>query len=742
MYSFPIFTRTTARLATAVSIITLACAAFAQPPPSASLPDVIVADFEAETYGTWKVEGEAFGSGPASGTLPGQQSVSGFEGKRLVNSFHNGDRTTGSLTSPAFTIERPWLNFLIGGGGHPGVTCMNLVIDGQVILSATGPNTKPGGREDLQAASWNVAAHVGKTAVLQIVDQHKGGWGHINVDHIVQSDAKSAPVLVPLEKTLLVSGSHLIVPISNLGRSGQALLLGLYEGEKLVQSFNVVLPRDDDPHWLAAYPLSAFGLQGRQMRIAPVDGVLAPEALRASFDQIRIGSASEALKADDYAQPYRNQFHASTRRGWTNDPNGMVFHDGVYHLYYQHNPFGIQWGNMHWGHFTSTDLIHWEEKPITLLQKTVKDMAFSGGGFVDFNNSAGLGKDTLFIAFTSTGRGECLAYSKDGGITFTELPENPVVTHKGRDPKILWYVPENKWVMAVYNNERCAETDAIPPAKGTEKHALANIAFWESKNLRQWTRTGAFTDADRDAVYECPEWFPLPVPGNPGETRWILLGAQNRYYIGHFDGKTFIKESGPHGTRHGAFYAAQTFNDIPDGRRIQIGWLQTDSYHEQFPDQIANQAFTLPHELTLRQTDEGLRVAFSPVAETEKLRGEILAEGKDLTMAQAHELLQKCQRELSEVLIEFSTTGPKNLVINGIEASFQGSKARIFTDRTVNEVYAEDGLSYEIRKLPRKALNSPETRLTPSDNSTVRSLKIYRLKSIWNTNNEVRKWNP
>jgi len=645
---------------------------------------------------------------------------------------------TGKLTSPAFTIERKFITFLIGVGGWANATCMNLVVAGKVVRTATGPNTKPGGSETLTPAGWDVAKLAGRKAKLMIVDQHTCGWGHINVDHIVQSDTNAispfAPVsaLVPMAKTLIVNDSHLIVPVANYPRGNNAVLLGIYDGEKLVQNFTVPLPRGDDAFWLAAYPLEHFGLKGKQLKIAPTEDGRAPESCRASFDRIKIGSASDALSSSDYAKPYRNQFHASTRRGWNNDPDGMVYHDGKYHLYYQHNPFGIFWGNMHWGHLESTDLIYWEEKTIALYQKTTKDMAFSGGGFIDFNNSAGLGKNTQFAAFTSTGRGECLAYSKDGGLTLTELPQNPVVKHQGRDPKIIWYQPEQKWVMAVFDDQSCAETDAIPQTSGPEGRAHGNIAFWESKNLRQWSRTGAFTDPDRMAVFECPEMFELPVAGKPGESRWILSAAQNRYFIGRFDGKTFQKESGPHGTRHGAFYAAQTFSDGPDGRRIQIGWTQTDSYQQQFPDQLVNQAFTLPHEMTLRETSDGLRLFFSPVKETEKLRGEVLAEGKDLTLAQANELLQKCQGELSETLIEFADAGPKQLVINGIDASFNGRVARIFTDYTFNEIYADDGISYKLKKRMLKSFTSTETRLTAAEGVGIRSLKILRLKSIWN----------
>jgi fructan beta-fructosidase len=694
---------------------------------------IVIADFEGISYGAWKATGDAFGRGPVPGTLPGQMQVEGFVGKGLVNSFNGGDAATGRLTSPAFKIERKFITFLIGGGGWGDKTSMNLLVGGKVVRTATGPNTESGGSEMLEPAGWDVSEFLGQEAMLDIVDDHRGGWGHINVDHIVQSDSNvvNGPTMVKLEKMLTVSSSHLIVPVANnLKGSAKEILLGIYDGESLVQSFNIRLPQGDEASWLAAYPLEYFRLSGKQVRIAPVNGKRYPEKLQAAFERIHIGLASEALQSNDYDRPYRNQFHVSTRRGWNNDPNGMVYHNGKYHMYYQHNPFGIGWGNMHWGHFESADLVHWTERPIAFYQKTVADMAFSGGGFVDANNTAGLGNDTLFVAFTSTGRGECLAYSKDGGQTFTELAENPVVKHAGRDPKIMWFAPQKKWIMVVYDETPCKETEAVPPA--TDK-TLANrsMAFFESKNLHQWTRTGAFTDPDREAVFECPEMFELPITGRPRESRWILLGAQNRYFVGNFDGATFNKESGPHGTNHGAFFAAQTFSDVPDGRRIQIGWVTTNTFLDDFPDEIVSQSFSLPHEMSLRETKEGLRVYFTPVKEVEKLRDELLVEGQNMSVAEASDMLQRCKHELSEVVIEFAEAGPRQLTINGIDASFEGRDARIFTDRTFNEVYANGGQSYELRKRDGQKFTSTETKLADLPDAKIHSLKIYRLKSIW-----------
>ena len=154
----------------------------------AAQPDIVIADFEGDTYGDWKTTGTAFGAGPAHGSLPHQMPVEGYAGKGLVNSFNGGDGATGTLTSPEFRLERKYLAFLIGGGGWEGKTCMNLVIDGKVVRTATGPNTKPGGSEHLDPSGWDVAEFAGKAAHLVVVDDATGGWGHINVDQIVQTD--------------------------------------------------------------------------------------------------------------------------------------------------------------------------------------------------------------------------------------------------------------------------------------------------------------------------------------------------------------------------------------------------------------------------------------------------------------------------------------------------------------------------------------------------------------------------
>ena len=553
---------------------------------------------------------------------------------------------------------------------------------------------------------------------------------------VAETGAKNA---ASPEVQLRITNSHLHVPVFSQPTRGKhrrnAIHLALYDGERLVQDFHVSLPRKNQPYWVAAYPLEQFDLKDKTVTIKIVDdprGMVAPGTppdpmvWKWAMEQISVGDDLPGEIEADYGKPYRNQFHPSARRGWNNDPNGMVYHNGKYHLYFQYNPFGIYWGNMHWGHFESDDMVHWKEKPIALYQNTQRDMMFSGGGFVDFNNSSGLGAGTLMAAFTTTGRGkngyeraECIAYSKDDGISFAEFPENPLISHDGRDPKILWYEPEKKWVMVAYDAEARDETRAIP-AEGTFHDEHGHFAFYESKDLRRWKQTGVFVDPDRDAVFECPELLEVKIGDR---SRWVTFGAQGRYFIGDFNGKTFVKESGPHGelmgpySAHGAFYAAQNFSDLPDGRMVRIGWVRTsEHYAGMFPDQVVGESCTLPHELQLRETAEGLRMACVPVDEVKTLRAGKL------------DRLEDCKGELTEVLVEFEEDGWHELMINGIDASFEGKSARIFTDRTINEVYANDGLYYRVNERQADAFDSTETIVK---NGTVKSLEIYRLKSIW-----------
>ena len=288
----------------------------------------------------------------------------------------------------------------------------------------------------------------------------------------------------------------------------------------------------------------------------------------------------------------------------------MVYHDGTWHFFFQHNPVALPWGNMTWGHATSKDLLHWEQQPNKLFPTTMaRGACFSGGATVDTNNTAGWGKNTLVAFLTDTGAGESIAYSTDGGKTFTWYEGNPVVKHKGRDPKVIWYAYDENdkplndtakklgghWVMVVY--------DEHPEFK-------RNAAFYTSTNLKEWTE-----QSHLPGYFECTELFELPVDGDAKNTRWVVFAADAKYAIGTFDGKTFTPEhEGKHQVHWGPYYASQTFDNSPDGRKIQMGWLRVPS-----PGPY-NQHFSFPHRLTLRTTEDGIRMFAKPIEEIEDLR--------------------------------------------------------------------------------------------------------------------------
>lgn len=494
--------------------------------------DVVVADFESPNYGTWVATGEAFGRGPARGTLPGQMEVTGFQGKGLVNSFVGGDAMTGTLTSPPFPIERKYLNFLIGGGGHAGETCMNLLVDGKVVRTATGPNDKPGGSERLGRASWDVTEFAGKRGVLQVVDRRTDGWGHINVDQVVLSDTKRGTE--PAVRDLVVGKRYLHLPVAN---SAPVRRVRVAADGKTVDEFDIKLA-EGRPDFRVFRDLA--GYQGARLRVeANLPSGSAGLAGLVQSDEVP--GAQEMYREKD-----RPQFHFTARRGWLNDPNGLVWYEGEYHLFFQHNPYGWDWGNMHWGHAVSPDLVHWTELGEALTPRRYEDWCFSGSAVVDRDNTSGFGRrgsHPLVLAYTSTGRGECVAFSNDRGRTWTEFEGNPVVKHAGRDPRLLWHAATDRWVMAVYD----------------ETGGRKAIVFHSSTDLKQWREESRI-----DGFYECPDLFELAVEGHPGRTFWVLYGADGEYLLGRFDGKSFTPV-GPGKQRlwHGDFYAAQTFSNTP-----------------------------------------------------------------------------------------------------------------------------------------------------------------------------------
>lgn len=312
-----------------------------------------------------------------------------------------------------------------------------------------------------------------------------------------------------------------------------------------------------------------------------------------------------------YNETYRPQFHFTARENWLNDPNGLFFFDGQYHLFFQHNPFGTEWGNMTWGHALSPDLLHWRQVEHALYPDTLGTM-FSGSAVVDWNNTIGLRTGDLppiVLIYTAAGgtspesQGkpftQCLAYSVDGAKSWQKYPGNPVLGEQrsgNRDPKVIWHEPTRRWIITLYLDEN-------------------DFALYASPDLIHWEHLHDLVAADS---IECPDLFPLPVDGSPGQSKWVWMAGNGRYYVGDFDGRRFSPESDLLTGDWGAnFYACQTYSDIPasDGRRIQIAWMKDGQY----PGMPFNQQMSFPCELRLRETSRGPRLTRWPVREIERI---------------------------------------------------------------------------------------------------------------------------
>ena len=335
--------------------------------------------------------------------------------------------------------------------------------------------------------------------------------------------------------------------------------------------------------------------------------------------------SAESVMAQNYPakETYRPQYHFSPKAHWMNDPNGMVYLNGKYHLFFQYNPGGTTWGPMHWGHAISTDLLHWKEQPIALYPDSL-GMIFSGSAVVDVNNTAGFGENTLVAIYTyhnqkiedaKTGlhQYQGIAYSKDEGKTWKKYEGNPVLPNPGiwdfRDPKVSWNEESKQWVMTLATKQ--------------------SVTFYSSKDLKSWKRLSEFGNdlGAHGGVWECPDLFSLVYNG---VKKWVLLvsinpggpngGSATQYFIGNFDGKTFTPENiATRWIDYGADnYAGVTFSGTGD-RRIFMGWMNNWQYANQVPTLNWRGANTLPRELKLIQTGNTLSLASMPVKEISKI---------------------------------------------------------------------------------------------------------------------------
>ena len=525
------------------------------------------------------------------------------------------------------------------------------------------------------------------------------------------------------ERTIHVKGRYLNIPVSHSAPRVRLMM----EADGMDPMPFVVRLTDGKPDYWVFKDLSR--LKGKKLTVS---GDISEEALGAVYVADTIVGASSL-----YAEALRPQYHFTTARGWINDPNGLIWHDGEYHLFYQHNPYEREWENMHWGHAVSPDLLHWEELDDALFPDKTGTM-FSGSAIIDTDNLAGFnrkGRPAMLAYYTcETGerQTQCMAYSLDNGRTFTKYKANPLIDSKEewnsrdtRDPKVFRYA-DGRYVMVL--NER-------------DGHSIFN-----SSDLRTWERKSHVT-----GFWECPELFELPVDGDPSNTLWVMYGASGTYMLGHFDGAVFSPVSGKHRYSAGSVYAAQTFNNIPasDGRRIQIGWSRIDHPGMPFHGQML-----LPTELSLRTTKDGVRLVSVPVREVESLCTP-LGSWQNLSQDEALRTIRQFDNPdglriratiaLSHATDAVISLGGARLVdydmngnmLNGMPYSPDDPTSMeltvdIFVDRASAEVFVDGGLfSYSFGRERRPGQDSFDIR---GNRLTFKNLEISRVEPVWNRN--------
>ncbi|MDQ6421708.1 glycoside hydrolase family 32 protein [Paenibacillus sp. LHD-117] len=484
--------------------------------------------------------------------------------------------------------------------------------------------------------------------------------------------------------------------------------------------------------------------------------------------------------------PLRPQYHFTPEANWLNDPNGMVYFEGEYHLFYQHHPDSSVWGPMHWGHAVSKDLVHWEHLPIALYPDH-NGTIFSGSAVVDSNDTSGFfgGEPGLVAVYTQTEmipgsdaskQRQSIAYSKDKGRTWIPYPGNPVLEDERypdfRDPKVFWHEQTEQWIMVLAAGDR--------------------LFLYRSPNLIDWTFASEFgaEEGSHDGVWECPDLFELPVEGGDGASKWVLIvsigdnpscpeGSRTQYFIGEFDGLSFTNEHSAdtvlwldYGRDN---YAGVTWSDAPgtESERLLIGWMNNWKYANQIPTVGWRGAMTLTRKLTLRQEREGVRLVQQLVDAIRQLRlsgsqwkDERINESRDLIVGQCGRQLElEAEFELgtaAEFGIKLHAGGGQTVVgydvrtgqlfidrtESGIldfhaefgcrhgaplEAKDRLIKLTLWLDRSSLEVFANDGgLVMTDQLFPLEGEDGLELYAVGGD-VHLRSLRLYPLQSIYAT---------
>lgn len=471
-----------------------------------------------------------------------------------------------------------------------------------------------------------------------------------------------------------------------------------------------------------------------------------------------------------YTEKFRPQYHFSPAVNWTNDPNGLVYNNGEYHIFYQFNPFDNKWGHMTWAHAISKDLVHWQHLAIAIKEEN-GIMIFSGSCVVDKNNTSGFGKNgvapmvAIYTGHTDTIQAQHIAYSTDNGRTWKKYANNPVLNlHKKdfRDPKVFWYAPKQYWVMA-----------AVLPTDH-------KVQFYRSKNLKQWELLSEFGPAgDFTGIWECPDLFQVPIAGDPTKKKWMLtnsVGSDMQYFVGEFDGTTFTNESPAGGIfrpdEGPDFYAGITYNNLPANQKpVMIGWANNWAYANDLPTTPWKGVMSLPRELTVTKESDTWILLQKPVDNIDKLKTNLLADESvlvtdkknydtvgqqivieaDFKPAAGASGIKVAVGSISYVEIGYDASTQKlymdrsHCATQGVNKNFSKMShyetpvalkdgnllLHIYVDHSVIEVYANNGETVmTMQAFPNEDDNGVQL-FANGGTATFNNIKIWRMKSAW-----------
>lgn len=436
----------------------------------------------------------------------------------------------------------------------------------------------------------------------------------LGMTSVVQADSSWTIRHLVSEQNIVsldVTEDYLLLPIQDDAPEGKICVVK--DNEQKGTLMNVRLARERVDSYVP-FALSAY--KGQHISIE-IQGV--PETALC-WKELKLSGSFDMANRESF----RPVYHHTPAYGWMNDPNGMFYKDGLYHLYFQYNPYGAVWGNMHWGHSTSTDLMHWKFEGCAIVPDAWGAI-FSGSCVVDHENTAGFGKEAVVAFYTSAKstpwgdiQMQSMAYSLDNGKTFTKYEGNPILTSSEkdfRDPKVFWYAPGKHWVMILAVGQ--------------------HMEIYSSVNLKEWKKESEFgaMQGAHGGVWECPDLVEIPVEGTR-EKKWVLIcnlnpggpfgGSAAQYFVGSFDGKKFVNES-PTQTKWMDWgkdnYATVTWSNAPDGRCIALGWMSNWQYANNVPTRQYRSANTLARDLTLYREGQELYLKSTPSVEVKKARG-------------------------------------------------------------------------------------------------------------------------